>query len=481
MDARLGPSNQNQIDIQLAPQPGPQTMFCATKADVCFYGGGAGGGKTAGLLIDFLRHYGQPVACILFRRTTPMITKPGAVWDTSKELYQHLGTPVEHTHEWKFPGRFKVKMDHLEHEDDKYSHQGAQYGVIAFDELTHFTRSQFFYLMGRNRSMAGIKPYIRATLNPDPDHFAKSEFIDWYLDKNGFADPKKSGVLRYFIADDETVIWGNSRKELAEKYPHQAKFIRSFTFIPANLSDNKILTSKDPNYEATLNALPRVERERLAGGNWNIRPKAGMYFPRDRAKIVDAAPVGGRLIRYWDRAGTEKKQNVESHDPDYTVGALLKRTDKGEIFVLDVVRFRATPLEVETRICNVASQDGTTVDIWLEQEPGSSGIADVQNLIRKLAGYKAKAHRVSGDKVTRAGALSAQWEAGNVACVRGEWNKDFLSELESFPQGSHDDQVDAVCGAFNMTIQATTPMLTVLGQEDETSEDKYQLDYGDND
>jgi hypothetical protein len=40
---------------------------------------------------------------------------------------------------------------------------------IGFDELTHFSESQFFYMLSRNRSMCGVRPYVRATTNPDAD------------------------------------------------------------------------------------------------------------------------------------------------------------------------------------------------------------------------------------------------------------------------------------------------------------------------
>jgi predicted phage terminase large subunit-like protein len=85
----------------------------------------------------------------------------------------------------------------------------------------------------------------------------------------------------------------------------------------------------------------------------------------------------------------------------------------------------------------------------LEQDPGQAGVAEVDYYIRALAGYAVRANVVTKNKETRARPVSAQAEAGNVKLVRGPWNEAFLRELENFPEGTHDDQVDALSGAFN--------------------------------
>src|SRR5690606_25652328 len=82
---------------------------------------------------------------------------------------------------WHFPSGALIKFSHLEHEQDIYNHQGGQYCLIIFDELTHFTRKQFIYLLSRNRSTCGVRPYVRATCNPDPESFV-AELIEWWID-----------------------------------------------------------------------------------------------------------------------------------------------------------------------------------------------------------------------------------------------------------------------------------------------------------
>jgi predicted phage terminase large subunit-like protein len=68
--------------------------------------------------------------------------------------------------------------------------------------------------------------------------------------------------------------------------------------------------------------------------------------------------------------------------------------------------------------------------------------------VRNLAGFSARKERVTGAKEVRAGPYAAQCEAGNVKLVNGPWVDAYLHELTMFPNGKHDDQVDASSGAF---------------------------------
>lgn len=443
--------------INIAPQPGPQTQFLSTDADIAFYGGAAGSGKSYATLLDPLRHIEHEVGAIIFRRTMPQITNPGGLWDESMTLYPKLGgIPREHKVEWKIQN-LKIKFSEIQYDKDVHKYQGTSIPLIYFEELTHFTELQFFYMMSRNRSVSGIKPYIRGTCNPDPDSFV-FKFVEWYLDpKTGQPDRSKSGIIRHFIRLEDKLIWHEDKEELETKYGLPS---RSFTFIAASIDDNPILTRADPGYRANLLALPQVERERLLGGNWLIRPKAGLYFKREWLSKRGAASNNvTRKVRYWDRAATEKKQG---NDPDYTVGCLLSRLQDGTVEVQDVVRFRESPFRVHENIRRIAEQDGQDVFIGIEQEPGASGKSEAQALVAKLAGFNCKAYLPSGDKVTRAGPISAQAEAGNVAFVEARWNEDWLKEIENFPESKHDDQVDALSGAFEMIQSVKTPRLRSL-------------------
>src|SRR5690606_135321 len=106
----------------------------------------------------------------IFRKTYPQVRNEGGLWDESETLYPLMGAePIVTRLEWRFPSGATVRFAHLDHESDKYNWQGAQIALIGFDEVTQFSESQFFYMLSRNRSTCGVRPYIRATCNPDAD------------------------------------------------------------------------------------------------------------------------------------------------------------------------------------------------------------------------------------------------------------------------------------------------------------------------
>jgi hypothetical protein len=355
--------------IEIRPQPGPQTQFLASPADIVFYGGAAGGGKTYALLMELARHITHKgYGAVVFRRTSVQVRNEGGLWNTSELINPGLGgIPKESFLEWEFSSGVTIKFAHMEHEKNKLDWQGSQIPLICFDELTHFSESQFFYMLSRNRSTCGVKPYIRATTNPDADSWV-TEFIDWWIGEDGYIIEERSGIIRWFIRKDGKVIWTDSKEELVEQYG-EGTLPKSFTFIVAKLEDNQILMQMDPSYKANLEALPLVERERLLGGNWRIRPAAGLYFKREWFEIVDSRPSDMKCVRYWDCAATDAKSAA---DPDWTVGVLLGEK-QGVYYVLDVQRFRKDPGGVEQSMKQTAQIDGVAVPICQEQEPGSSG------------------------------------------------------------------------------------------------------------
>jgi predicted phage terminase large subunit-like protein len=169
---------------------------------------------------------------------------------------------------------------------------------------------------------------------------------------------------------------------------------------------------------------------------------AGTLFRRHWFGVVETVPPLVRKVRAWDLAATPKDE-MEARDPDWTAGVLLGKAEDGTHYVLDVRRLRGTPQHVQAVVRATAAQDGWEVAIVMEQEPGSSGVAVIDYYLCLLAGYSFRGERSTGDKVTRAQPLAAQAEGGKVKVVRGAWTKDFLDEMEAFPFGRHDDQVDA--------------------------------------
>ncbi|QMW06383.1 terminase large subunit domain-containing protein [Spirosoma foliorum] len=300
---QVAPSDGRKV---IQPQPGFQYQFMASRADITIAGAAAGVGKTYAMLIDPLRYCAKlpDFESVFFRRTYPEITNPGAILPTSNTIYPLCGGRLSDM-DWTFYNGSKVVFRHLQHEKDIHAWQGSQIPAIYFDELTHFTRTQFFYMLSRNRNphANGLRSFMKATCNPDPDSFV-AELIEWWIDQvenladsspnpnYGYPIQERIGVLRYLAVDKDEMIWGDTAEEVIEKAPHlfegENAGVRpkSITFIPGKIYDNKILLQNDPGYLAALMSLPEAEQNKLLKGNWKVRfDGAALYNPASVSSI----------------------------------------------------------------------------------------------------------------------------------------------------------------------------------------------------
>ena len=172
----------------------------------------------------------------------------------------------------------------------------------------------------------------------------------------------------------------------------------------------------------------------------NPTPRGGGMIKAEKFEI-GTPPKMKREVRSWDKAGTQD-------GGAFTAGVKIGIDDQGRYWVLDVRRSQLGALRREQMIKQTAELDGPRVKIYIEQEPGSGGKESAEATVRMLAGYRAYADRVTGDKVTRAEPFAAQVESGNIFLAKSEWNKDFIDECAMFPVGKYKDQVDAAAGAF---------------------------------
>lgn len=206
-----------------------------------------------------------------------------------------------------------------------------------------------------------------------------------------------------------------------------------------------------------------VERDKKVLGAYAVAgqfqqepaPRSGGMFQRSDFEIVDAVPATTNRVRRWDFAATDPKKQKGSSDPDWTVGLRLSE-HRGMYYIEDIVRDRKSPAGVETMLKNTATQDGKQVRVVIPQDPGAAGKSNVAHLIKLLVGWNVRAVLETGSKVDRANPVSAQAEAGNIRLVRGPWNEAFLEEISMFPSGAHDDQVDALSGAFAELVTGST-------------------------
>jgi predicted phage terminase large subunit-like protein len=176
------------------------------------------------------------------------------------------------------------------------------------------------------------------------------------------------------------------------------------------------------------------------------------FVRRDAFEVVLDCPDVESSVRYWDLAATLAEKGS---DPDYTVGCLMSRL--GDIFYIrDIQRLRDVPSVVESLVYNTAKSDGKETIICMEQEPGSGGVNTIDSYRRRIipVGFSFYADKSVVGKETRNSPFLAHCQQGKVKLIQGSWINDFLSEIEVFPEGFHDDQVDAASGAFRVLLRS---------------------------
>lgn len=422
--------------MELRPQPGPQTAYCASEADICVFGGAAGSGKSYILLLEPLRYVTDPdFRGVIFRRLTGDLTKPGGLWDEAKDLWGPLGCQFKETSLTAiFPSGAKIKFSHMEREDDKKTWQGSQMTFIGFDEAAHFTESQVIYMISRLRSKSKVKPYMRLTCNPEyTDHWLY-KFVKPYLNPStGIPDRSHSAKIKYMLNLDGKIHFGDSVDELKQEYGPNVR-PKTYTFIAGNCYDNPILLKNNPDYIANLEAQDRVQRERLLLGSWFAALSGNGYFHRKTVDIVAPLTVPKRLktIRCWDLAVTEPSE--VNPNPDWTAGVKISLCSDGYFYVENATKFRHNPHLVQEKIGRTAEVDGSNCPIGIPLDPGAQGKIAYATWSRPLilSGYKVKKMPTRKGKLERFMGFANACENGMVRVVQGEWNDEYFAQLELF-------------------------------------------------
>lgn len=364
---------------------------------------------------------------------------------------------------WTFQSGASITFAHLARNEDCEQWQGSQICLIEFDELCHFSEYQFFYMLSRNRSICGVQPYIRATCNPDSDSWV-AKFISWWIDQDsGYPIKERAGVIRWMVRLKGVIHWFDNKDD-AIRYAREdgvtedlLPFVaKSVTFIPSSVQDNKELLRTNPQYMTNLLNLPMVERERLLNGNWKIRNHAGLMFQRGQVKLIQKEQIRKddiiTMCRGWDLAATSEDENG---DPAYTAGVLMAVLKNNRYAILDVINMRLAAGEVLSLIKNTAISDRASygyVKVRIPQDPGQAGKSQAAFFVSELAGFDVSARTETGDKTFRATPVAAQWQHGFFDVVQGEWNDDYFSQLESFPDSKFKDMVDATSSAFDELV-----------------------------
>lgn len=236
-------------------------------------------------------------------------------------------------------------------------------------------------------------------------------------------------------------------------------------FDPARADPRDIRTVPDQLLWPERWTEEKVRAEEIALGPYgsaaqlsqNPVPAGGGLIKREWFTFVEAAPVSARRCRGWDTADTPEMDTKTRRKGDWTVGVRLSHDEAtGRWYVEHAVRARTGPDGVDSLIRNTAATDGRDC---LIREGAMSGKATILARSKTLAGYDFAAMPETEDKISRAGPLRAQCEAGNVCIVIGDWNEAYLDVLTSFPVGKYDDDVDATSNAFNglLAVDANYP------------------------
>ncbi len=231
-------------------------MESTGKATEVLYGGAAGGGKSYGQLVDALVYalrYPKSRQLIL-RRTLPELEK--SLIRVSLELYpREIYKYSESKHTGTFQNGSVIDFGYCDSETDVYRYQSAEYDIIRFDELTHFTEQMYLYLMSRLRGVTNYPRAMKSSTNPGGigHSWVKSRFID-------------IGTAGKIHKKGE-----NTR-----------------LFIPATVYENRAIMKNDPDYIKRLKNLSEKDRRQLLEGDWDTNE--GQYFSEWRRELHVVAP-----------------------------------------------------------------------------------------------------------------------------------------------------------------------------------------------
>lgn len=446
-------------DYNFEPASLKQSWFLSSDANIIVYGGAMGGGKTYCGLLRHLRWVDDPhYRGYVVRKQQTSVMATGGIFDEAFGLYKAFDENVKPNKKamtFTFPSGAVVAMGHCETNEDAEKWRGRQVSACMVDEATQLLEDHVLVILSRLRSKAKMIPNLFLTCNPSPDSFIR-RWIDWWLipkgeENAGRADPKKDGKIRWFIRQNNEMIWADTKQELLDTYGSHVLPL-SLQFISATIYDNPPLIKSNPGYLANLQGLKRVKQERDLYGNWDIREEASGYFKLDwlgePINPYDMDIV--KRVRAWDLAGSLPSEVLPN--PDWTAGVLMAKTRSGLYIIEDVIRFRGRYGEVIQKIIETAKSDPEETQIVLPQEPGqagkSAGLMMVKALIEE--GFSAKLKSSNKSKITRFMPVASAAEAGLVRYAFGSWNDTYFSEMEAFngDRANKDDQVDATSDAF---------------------------------
>jgi phage terminase large subunit-like protein len=380
----------------LRPQPGPQETFLSSDAGFALYAGSKLAGKSYALLLDAAQYINTPKwNGVIFRGHAKDLKGSASIFAKAKRLFAGTtgrdanGRPIDpecrdsNPMDIRWPSGATLEFRHLD-EKNYLDYQGLEYAWMGFDEMTHFQRHHVMFVMGQLRTESGAQTYLRGTCNPEKDHWLR-QWVDYYLAKGtGIADPAKSGRVRYWATahDSGKIVWGDTRAECAALAKRDPSLVKTFEFIAALTSDNKIGLIQNPETYANIAAMGPVDERRFMFGDWDAVESSDGMLRRSLWGVVEEpiAPIVKR-VRAWDLGATKPREG--NKNPDYTIGIRMEWDIHGRFYVTDMVACREEPPEVDRLMLATADEDGPEVTQVIPVDPGAAGKAAVGHT-RKL-------------------------------------------------------------------------------------------------
>jgi phage terminase large subunit-like protein len=432
---------------------------------------------------------------VCFRRNTKQIRGQGGMWQTAKSIYNQL--PKEYKPTFResdltvtWPNGASMVYCHLEYEKTADEHQGLQYSLELFDELTSFTWYQFEYLQQRLRSGADMESRVVASCNPDRNHFTY-DLVKWWLNEEGYPDDKKRGKLRYYVRRNDDFIWASNPKDLDKYLEEEGERPISVEFIGATIYDNPPMIKKNPGYLSMLKGQSEINKARNLYGCWEAVPEASGHFKRQWLNKYDKLPSDGVKVRAWDKAQT--KPSEVNRYPDFTACCGMMKTSDGEYIIFGdhhpdnkdedlgyYGKFRERSGKREQIILKQAQYDSKDCKIVLPQDP--NGQAEFLQSASKLTSegfiVKKDPAKSTAGKLIRYEPFSSACENGLVGIVESTFDSKtlemFYKEQEDFTgerstRSYKDDWPDSTSSAFNYLSQEQSIPIVRRNQKSNTT------------
>lgn len=310
----------------IIPQKGGQEMLLTSEANIIFYGGIRGGGKSAGLLMNGYKYIENPhFLGSIFRKEINDAKRSGSIVDQSNFFYKDFGIYNKSSQDmtWNFSNGGKLNFGYYSDSFDGFTtrYRGMQIAYIGIDEVTQIPYTYFKFLLTCNRNAQGLENKIIGTCNPDPDSWV-SRFIGGtysnkigedgiekcrykWIGEDGYPIEDMNGKILYCYMwgdREDQVYWGETKEEVYEQAKDKIDamwtpeleqfgnkldmFIFSVTFIIGRLEENKILLESDPSYFKNLAQQSEEQRMRDLKGNWKFKSSGDGLITRDHLEAI---------------------------------------------------------------------------------------------------------------------------------------------------------------------------------------------------